>query len=174
MAKKKIEPKEEDSYLKDIKEDIFDKEDIDSHYPDVSNESVKEDKTPLAETPEQTEKVESEKEEEGEEEEEVEQAPELPEYTILELNLISGPVDNDYTLTLKGQSHGFCNIFVKHLLTIEGVIAAAYKITEIAISPPQIFIRLEDGYKLKDIFSKGIDSLRNEVAETQKVFKKLM
>ena len=172
MAKKKIEPKEEDSDLEDIKEDLFDKEDIDSHYPDVSNESAKKDETPLAETPEQTEKVESE--EEGEEEEEVEQAPELPEYTILELNIIGGPGDNDYTLTLKGQSHGFCNILVKHLLMVEGVKAAAYKITEIAISPPQIFIRLEDGYKLKDIFSKAIDRLRNEVAETQKVFKKLM
>jgi len=172
MAKKKIEPKEEDGDLEDIKEDLFDKEDIDSHYPEVSNESVKKDETPPAETLEKTEKGESE--EEGEEEEEVEQAPELPEYTILELNIISGPGDNDYTLTLKGQSHGFCNIFVKHLLTIEGVIAAAYKITEIAISPPQIFIRLEDGYKLKEIFSKGIDALRNEIAVTQKVFKKLM
>ncbi len=172
MAKKKIEPKEEDSDLEDIKEDLFDKEDIDSHYPDVSNESVKKDETPITETPEQTEKVESE--EEGEEEEEVEQAPELPEHTILKLNVINGPGDNDYTLTLEGQSHGFCNIFVKHLLTIEGVIAAAYKITEIAISPPQIFIRLEDGYKLKKVFLKGIDSLRNEVDETQKLFKKLM
>ena len=170
MAKKKVGPKEEVSKLEDVEEDIFDKEDIDSHYPDVSNESVKKDETPIAETLEQTEEIESE--EEGEEE--VEQAPELPEYTILELNLISGPGDNDYTLTLKGQSHGFCNIFIKHLLTIEGVIAAAYKITEIALSPPQIFIRLEDGYKLKEIFSKGIDALRNEIAETQKVFKKLM
>ncbi|TKJ27075.1 MAG: hypothetical protein CEE42_03160 [Promethearchaeota archaeon Loki_b31] len=170
MAKKKVGPKEEDSKLEDIEEDIFDKEDIDSHYPDVSDESVKKDEIPLAETPEQTEKGESEEELA----EEVEQAPELPEYTILKLNLISGPGDNDYTLTLEGQSHGFCNILVKHLLTIEGVIAAAYKITEIAISPPQIFIRLEDGYKLKKIFLNGIDALRNEVAETQKVFKKLM
>ena len=170
MAKKKVGPKEEDSKLEDIEEDIFDKEDIDSHYPDVSNESVKKEETPSAETLEQTEKVKSEEEVE----EEVEQAPELPEYTILKLNLISGPGDNDHTLTLEGQSHGFCNIFVKHLLTIEGVKAAAYKITEIALSPPQIFIRLEDGYKLKEIFYKGIDALRNEVAETQKVFKKLM
>lgn len=170
MAKKKVGPKEEDSDLEDVGEDIFDKEDIDSHYPDVSNESVKKDETPPTETPEQTEKVESEEESE----EEVEQAPEIPEYTILKLNIISGPGDNDYTLTLDGQSHGFCNIFVKHLLMIEGVKAAAYKITEIALSPPQIFIRLEDGYKVKEIFSKGIDGLRNEVAETQKVFKKLM
>ncbi len=168
MAKKKVGPKEEDSKLEDEEEDIFDKEDIDSHYPDVSSESVKKDETPLAETPEQTEKVESE------EEEEVEQAPELPEHTILKLNIVSGPGDNDYTLTLEGQSHGFCNILVKHLLMVEGVIAAAYKITEIALSPPQIFIRLEDGYKLKKIFLKGIDALRNEVAETQKLFKKLM
>jgi len=169
VAKKKVGPKEEDSKLEDVEEDIFDKEDIDSHYPDVSNESVKKDETPLAETPEQTEKVESE-----EEEEEVEQAPELPEHTILKLDIISGPGDNDYTLTLEGQSHGFCNILVKHLLMVEGVIVAAYKITEIALSPPQIFIRLEDGYKLKKIFLNGIDALRNEVAEAQKLFKKLM
>jgi len=170
LAKKKVRPKEEYSKLEDIEEDVFDKEDIDSHYPDVSDESVKKGETPLAETPEQTEKVES-----GEElEEEIEQAPELPEYTILKLNLISDPGDNDYTLTLEGQSHGFCNILVKHLLMVEGVKVAAYKIMEIAISPPQIFIRLEDGYKLKEIFNKGVDALRNEVAESQKLFKKLM
>jgi DNA-directed RNA polymerase subunit L len=170
VAKKKVGPKEEDSKLEDIEEDIFDKEDIDSHYPDVSDESVKKDEASPAESSEQTEKGESEEELE----EEIEPAPELPEHTILKLNIIGGPGDNDYTLTLEGQSHGFCNIFVKHLLTIEGVIAAAYKITEIAISPPQIFIRLEDGYKLKKIFLKGIEALRNEVAETQKLFKKLM
>ena len=170
MAKKKVEPKEVDSKLGDIEEDIFDKEDIDSHYPDVSDESVKKDETPSAETLEQTEKAESEEELE----EEVEQAPELPEYTILKLNLISGPIDNDYTVSREGQSHGFCNILVKHLLMIEGVKAAAYKITEIALSPPQLFIRLEDGYKLKEIFNKSVEALRNEVAETQKLFKKLM
>jgi len=170
VAKKKVGPKEEDSDLEDIEEDVFDKEDIDSHYPDVADDSVKKGKTPSAETFEQPENVESEEELE----EEVEQAPELPEYKILKLDLISGPVDNDYTLTLEGQSHGFCNILVKHLLMVEGVKAAAYKITEIAIAPPQIFIRLEDGYKLKEIFYKGVDSLRNEVAETQKLFKKLM
>jgi len=170
LAKKKVGPKEEDSKLEDIEEDIFEKEDIDSHYPDVSDETMKKDDIPSAETLEQTEKVESEEELE----EEVEQAPELPEYTILKLNLISGPSDNDYTLTLEGQSHGFCNLLVKNLLKIEGVKAAAYKITEIALSPPQIFIRLEDGYKLKKIFLEGINALRNEVAETQKLFKKLM
>jgi len=170
VAKKKVGPKEEDSALEDVEDDVFDKEDIDSHYPDVSDDSVKKDETPSAETLEQTEKVESEEELE----EEVEQAPELPEYKILKLNLISGPGDNDYTLSLEGQSHGFCNILVKHLLMVEGVKAAAYKITEIAISPPQIFIRLEDGYKLKETFYKGVDALRNEVAETQKLFKKFM
>ena len=170
MAKKKVKIKEEDSNIEDIGEDIFDNEDIDSHYPDVSHESVKSDDTPFAETLDQTEKFESEEELE----EEVEQVPEIPDYNILKLKIISGPGDNDYTLTLEGQSHGFCNILVKHLLEIEGVKAAAYKITEIAISPPEIFIRLEKGYKLKDTFYKGIDALRNEVAETQKLFKKLM
>jgi len=174
MAKKKIEPKEEDSDLEDIKEDIFDNEDIDSHYPDVSNDSVKKDEAPSVETFEQTEKVESEEELEEELEEDQEQVPELPDYKILKLNIISGPGDNDYTLTLEGQSHGFCNILVKHLLMIEGVKATAYKITELAVSPPQIFIRLENGYKLKEIFYKGIDALRKEVAETQKLFQKLM
>ncbi len=62
MAKKKVRPKEEDSDLEGIKEDIFDKEDIDSHYPDVSNDSVKKDEAPSAETIEQTEKVVSEEE----------------------------------------------------------------------------------------------------------------
>jgi hypothetical protein len=143
VVKKKVGPKEEDSKLEDIEEDIFDKEDIDSHYPDVSDESVKKDEASPAESSEQTEKGESEEELE----EEVEPAPELPEHTILKLNIIGGPGDNDYTLTLEGQSHGFCNI---------------------------IFIRLEDGYKLKKIFLKGIEALRNEVAETQKLFKKLM
>jgi DNA-directed RNA polymerase subunit L len=49
--------------------------------------------------------------------------------------------------------------------------SAAYKITR--INPPEIFIRLEDGYKVKKILFKAIENLRAEVTEVQKVFKKL-
>ena len=65
------------------------------------------------------------------------------------------------------------NILVKHLLLIEGVNVAAYKVTN--IEPPTVFIRLENSkdYKIKDILYKGIESLRKEVIEVQKLFKKL-
>jgi DNA-directed RNA polymerase subunit L len=49
--------------------------------------------------------------------------------------------------------------------------SAAYKITR--INPPEIFIRLEDGYEVKKILFKAIENLRAEVTEVQKVFKKL-
>ena len=62
---------------------------------------------------------------------------------------------------------------MKHLLNIEGVNAAAYKVT--GLVPAQVFIRLEDSekYKIRDILFKAIEALREEVLETQKVFKKL-
>ena len=80
--------------------------------------------------------------------------------------------ENDYELLLKGQSHGFCNIFVKHLLDIEGVNIAAYMITN--IDPPKVFLRIQDGFKVKDIIQKGISSLHDEVKSVEKVFQKLM
>ena len=75
---------------------------------------------------------------------------------------------------MEGQSHGFCNILVKHLLDTEGVNIAAYKVT--GIEPPKIFIRLDNlkDYKIKDILHKSIESLRSKVVETQKLFKKLL
>ena len=60
---------------------------------------------------------------------------------------------------------------MQHLLETEGVNSAAYKITK--ITPPEIFIRLEDGYKIKKILFKAIETLRTEVSEVQKIFKKL-
>ncbi|MFX1338060.1 MAG: RpoL/Rpb11 RNA polymerase subunit family protein [Promethearchaeota archaeon] len=87
------------------------------------------------------------------------------------MNLNIGFSENDYELQIEGQSHGFCNIFVKHLLSIEGVNMAAYKYTR--IDPAQIFIRLEPGYKIKEIIQQGIESLREEVLDVQKIFKKL-
>jgi DNA-directed RNA polymerase subunit L len=163
VAKKKVESKEEES---DIGEkDSVDDEEIESHYPDVSKDSnngsdaVSED--------------ESEETDESEEEEgfEIEPGPEYPDYKYLKLDMEQGVSDNDYTLIVEGQSHGFCNIFVDHLLKTEGVNSAAYKITKIV--PPEIFIRLEDGYKIKKILFKAIETLRTEVTEVQKTFKKI-
>lgn len=163
MAKKKVEPKKEESDIED--EDLFDDEELESHYPDLlkgtksGNESLSED---LSEDDEELE---------FEEDFEIETGPELPDYKYLKLDLKKGVNENDYTLIVEGQSHGFCNILVQHLLETEGVNSAAYKITK--ITPPEIFIRLEDGYKIKKILLKTIETLRTEVAEVQKIFKKL-
>jgi len=83
-----------------------------------------------------------------------------------------GARDEDYVLSVEGQSHGFCNIFVQLLLETEGVNSAAYKITKLV--PPEIFIRLEDGYEIKKILYNVIETLRAEVGKVAKVFKKLM
>jgi DNA-directed RNA polymerase subunit L len=63
-------------------------------------------------------------------------------------------------------------VLVKHLLNIEGVNAAAYQVTR--IDPPMVFIRIEDGKKIKNIIHKGIEALRKEVTEVEKLFSKLM
>jgi DNA-directed RNA polymerase subunit L len=163
VAKKKVESKEEKS---DIDEkDSVDDEEIESHYPDVSKDS-KNGSDAVSED-------ESEETDESEEEEgfEIEPGPEYPDYKYLKLDMEKGVSDNDYTLIVEGQSHGFCNIFVDHLLKTEGVNSAAYKITKIV--PPEIFIRLEDGYKIKKILFEAIETLRTEVTEVQKTFKKL-
>lgn len=162
--KKKVEPEEDNDF-----EDL-DEEEFESAYPEIDKKSSEESKEvkdtqPLA--------LEEEEEEELEEfEYELEEEPEIPEYKHLNLALNRGLSENDYELQIEGQSHGFCNIFVKHLLNIEGVNMAAYKYTR--IEPPQIFIRLEPGQKIKEIIHQGIESLREEVIEVQKTFKKLV
>ena len=93
-------------------------------------------------------------------------------YKYLNLELTKGLNENDHVLLLEGQSHGFCNLLVKQLLPLKGVISAAYRIT--TIKPPEIFIRLEAGYKIMDILFEAIESLRNEGQEVQEIFKKLM
>ena len=164
MAKKKAEPKEEK--LDSDDKDLFDDEKIESHYPDVSNDSKSKEESVSIDV------VDDEAEEEEEEESfEIEPEPE-PTYKFLTLAMKKGFRDDDYTLSVEGQSHGFCNIFVQHLLETEGVNSAAYKITK--IEPPEIFIRLEDGYEIKKILYNAIENLRAEVGEVQKVFKKLM
>lgn len=162
MAKKKAEPKEEDLVADD--NDPFDSEEIESHYPDLSDDSKpKEDSVSID--------VVDDEEEDDEEDYEIE-PEERQSYKFLKLALKRGVRDDDYMLSVEGQSHGFCNIFVQHLLETEGVNSAAYKIT--IIDPPEIFIRLEDGYKIKKILYNAIEHLRAEVGEVEKLFKKLM
>ncbi|MFX0075532.1 MAG: RpoL/Rpb11 RNA polymerase subunit family protein [Candidatus Hermodarchaeota archaeon] len=161
MAKKKVEPKEDENGIGD--EDLLDDEEIESHYPDLKKESKDENEI-------FTEDV-LDEDSEFDEDFEIETGPELPDYKYLKLGMKKGVGDNDFILTIEGQSHGFCNIFVQHLLDTEGVNSAAYKITR--ITPPEIFIRLEDGYQIKKILFKAIETLRAEVSEVQKVFKKL-
>ena len=163
MAKKKAEPKEEK--LDSDDKDLFDDEKIESHYPDVSNDSKSKEESVAID-------VVDEEEEEEEESYEVEPEPE-PTYKYLTLAMKKeGARDDDYVLSVEGQSHGFCNIFVQLLLETEGVNSAAYKITKLV--PPEIFIRLEDGYEIKKILFNVIETLRVEVGKVEKVFKKLM
>jgi len=160
MAKKKevkTEVKDED----EIVDELLDDEEIESVYPKVEGK-------------EEVGSIPSSDEEPIEDEEfELEEEPRFLDYKFLNLKLNLGEGENDYELIVEGQSHGFCNILVKHLLEIEGVNIAAYKVTN--ISPAQIFIRLENSkkYKIKDILHKGIESLREEILIVQKLFKKL-
>jgi DNA-directed RNA polymerase subunit L len=164
VAKKKAEPKEEDVDIDD--EDLFDDEEIESHYPDLSDDSKTKKESVSIDV------VDDEDEDDEEEDFEIEPEPELPDYKYLKLAMKKGVRDDDYTLSVEGQSHGFCNIFVQLLLETEGVNSAAYKIT--IIDPPEIFIRLEDGYEIKKILYNAIETLRAEVGKVEKLFKKLM
>jgi len=164
VAKKKVEPKEEESDI-DEKSRINDKK-IESHYPDLSKNSKNGSVVISEDLSQETDETELE------DDFEIETGPKYPDYKYLKLDMKRGLSDNDYTLTVEGQSHGFCNIFVQHLLETEGVNSAAYKITKIV--PPEIFIRLEDGYKIKKILFKAIETLRTEITEVKKSFKKLI
>jgi len=161
LAKKKAEPKEEDLDTDD--KDLLDDEEVESHYPDLSEDSKPKEESVSIDVVDD-----DDEEEEGFE---IEPEPE-PEYKFLTLAMKKGFRDDDYTLSVEGQSHGFCNIFVQFLLETEGVNSAAYKITKIV--PPEIFIRLEDGYDIKKILYTTIENLRTEVGKVEKVFKKLM
>lgn len=162
MAKKK-EVKSEDE-LDDLEDELLDDDDV-SEYPEISDKKEKE------VVPSSTDDNDIELDEE--EEFEIEEEARYPDYKHLKLNLTKKVGENDYELVIEGQSHGFCNILVKHLLETEGVNAAAYKVT--GIVPPQVFIRLDEDnkYKIKDILYEAIESLREEVIEVQKLFQKL-
>lgn len=163
MAKKKAvktEEKDEDE-IDELVDELLDDEEIETVYPKLEKNGELEPEPSTAE-----EIIE-------EEEFELEEEPRFPDYKYLKIELNRGQDETDYELLIEGQSHGFCNILVKHLLKIEGVNIAAYKVT--GIEPSKIFIRLENtqDYEIKDILHKGIESLREEIIEVQKLFKKL-
>ncbi|MBD3254435.1 MAG: hypothetical protein GF383_05040 [Candidatus Lokiarchaeota archaeon] len=161
--KKKTDPEEDDD---NFGEDLFGDDEIESIYPKIE-------KSTEADKVEKVEEVEGAVEAEFEEELEfeLEQEAEAPDYKYLSLEIKSGIKENDYELKVIGQSHGFCNILVKHLLEVEGVKIAAYKYTR--IEPAKIFIQIEQSNKIKEILHKAIESLREEVMEVQKLFEKI-
>jgi len=164
MAKKKVVKKVKDEELDEFEDQFLD-EDIEIEYPKLQEVETKE-------------KIKSISEEDISPEEdfefELEEEARFPDYKYLNLNLMKGIGVNDYEIIIEGQSHGFCNILVKHLLNIEGVNAAAYKISS-DIEPPKIFIRLDNSqnYQIKDILNKSLEALREEVISVQNLFKKL-
>jgi len=170
VAKKKVVSEEDEDELDDFGKDLFDDEEIESEYPQVGKKQ--EEKKAIQEG----DLAGLDEDEAGLDEEDFEfeelEGPEQPTYKYLDLDIKKGEGKNDYKLLIKGQSHGFCNVLVKHLLNIEGVNAAAYQVTR--IDPPMVFIRIEDGKKIKNIIHKGIEALRKEVTEVEKLFSKLM
>lgn len=170
--KKKGEP--EGTENEEFESDEFEKEEFESEYPKIDKKPSSVREYPSGEP--------LDKSEEGQLTEIEEAAPydlsaeaetKVRDYKHLKLSLNKGKSEKDYELTIEGQSHGFCNVLVKHLLATEGVNIAAYKIT--SLTPPKVYIRLENGnYKIKDVVRKSIESLREEVLEVQKLFNSLM
>jgi len=162
MAKKKV-VKPEENEEEELEDDLFGDHEIDIEYPKVKEED-------LSSSP----SIEEDDTISEEEEFELEEEARFPEYKHLDLSINKSSGKNDYELSIEGQSHGFCNILVNHLLNIEGVNVAAYMVTK--IEPSKLFIRLEDSkkFKIKDILLKAIESLRAEVLDVQKLFQKLI
>ncbi|MFX1399212.1 MAG: RpoL/Rpb11 RNA polymerase subunit family protein [Promethearchaeota archaeon] len=168
MAKKKsIKPEEEEE------EEISDLDDIDSLdddtvFPDIKKEPSEAEKTPSIDGEYEEEEEEEDYEEDYEEELQVIQK----DYKLVKPSIVKGENENDYEMFVEGQSHGFCNLLVKHLLKTEGVNIAAYKITK--IESPKIFIRVNEGFDVKDIVRNGMSSLHKEVKSVEKAFQKLV
>ena len=170
MTKKKKEESEEEE-LPDLEDDISDLEDEEIALPKIEKKEPEEEEE-VAQTPEVSSET-----EEGEEDEYdllTDEEPEviIKDYKFIKPNIIKGVNEYDYELIMEGQSHGFCNILVKHLLNIDGVNIAAYKITNIDL--PKIFLRIQEGFQIKDIVFKGIAALKDELASVEKVFSELM
>ncbi len=159
--KKKNEPETKND--DELEKDLFEDEEIESVYPKIKKEGDTE-IDDITETKTETEDEEFE-------DLDLDQEPKAPEYKYFNLSITRGATENDYELICEGQSHGFCNIFVKHLLETEGVVIAAYKMT--GIVPPQIYIKLKKGYKIKKILNEGVESVRAEVKKTQTLFQKI-
>jgi DNA-directed RNA polymerase subunit L len=163
MAKKK-----NDESIDEIDE-LMD-EDIQSVYPEIEEgkekEKVEEEEEEFGEIPEAEEELGEELDFVMEEEEEV------PQYKYLDIEIHHAEGKNNFEVIIKNQSHGFLNILVNHLLSLDSVEVAAYKKTNIEL--PRIFIKLKEGYKIKEILREAIDSLRNEVLDVQKLFKNLI
>lgn len=169
MAKKKnMEPKEEeDDDISDLEDDSFEDLEDDSVFPDIQKTP---ESTPTEPTP--TPKDVDLEEEDFEEVFEDELEPVVLDYKFVKPNIIKTQSENDYELIVEGQSHGFCNIFVRHLLEIKGVKAAAYKVNR--LDPPKIFLRIDDGQDVKEIIQNCVNILRENVKAVEKVFQKLM
>ena len=159
MAKKKP-VKSEDEIDENLEDDKL--EDVELDFPKIEKETEKGEESESDVSKEEDSDIEIE-----------EEGPRFPDYVYLDLNLIRAHGDNDYELMVEGQSHGFCNILVRHLLEIEGVNMAAYKITGIEL--PKIYIRLDNltAYDIKKVLFKAIESLREEVVRVQSIFQKL-
>ena len=167
MAKKKKEESEEED-LSDFDDELSDLEDEEIALPKIQKKESEEEEK-IAET--------APAEYDSEEEDYDLLSDEQPEllvkdYKFVKPNIVKGVNEFDYELIMEGQSHGFCNILVKHLLNIEGVNIAAYKITN--IDNPKIFLRIQEGYDVKDVIFKGIAALQDEVKSVEKIFAKLM
>ncbi len=167
MAKKRIKKESEEELEDDIGD--LEEEEVEIELPKITKKSRKDEKE-LEDTFSITSEL-GEEEDEEELEFELEKKPEFPDYKYLDLKIYE-VTENNYEIEIIGQSHGFCNILVKHLLDIEGVNIAAYKMT--GLEPPKIYLSLKNGHKIKEILHKGIESLREEVLEVKKHFQKLM
>ena len=156
-ANKKSPTKKED--LDDIEDDLF-SSDIEEEYPDIESKEVDEQQEESLEEDIMPEDL-----------EEIQKFPVEEEKFYKYLNLKLKKIrERDYELNIEGQTHGFCNILVKHLLKIEGAEISAYKST--TIEPAVVFIRVKNGYDIKKIISNGISLLEQEVIKLQKVFNK--
>ena len=167
--KKKVEPNEEDFDDGDL--DDLEDEEIEIAVPTIAKKPLTEEKEDISLVKEVPSDEISDMEDLEELDYEFEEE-EKPKYRYLNLTLNKGPNENDYELNVEGQSHGFLNVLVKHLLQIEGVNIAAYKVTR--IEAPKIFIRLENGYNIKEILHQGIENLREDVTQVEKLFQKLL
>jgi len=169
VAKKKDSSKDKQEEIDELGEDLLDDEEVESVYPKVEKTKEKQ----IQNEEEESSIFDDEAAPLGEEEFEFEEpeGPERPTYKYLNLELKKGEGVNDYKLLVEGQSHGFCNVLVKHLLNIDGVKVAAYQVTR--IDPPVIFIRIEEGKKIKNLIHKGIEALRNEVSDVESLFSKV-